>query len=179
MLVLQTFVAKDLAGCRGMIPADRELRWLGLGTVLRSRRIGDVAFLYCDLSADVETPSTPSWVPGAFTHGVKMVGRVALVALEAAHGAIVFGRGLAVAIEAGQGLVELSGLGRHCEDRTIALSLELKETRAEGWVGGWSVPRDCFVFSSLCWRGEVRGCNEEWTARSRTSSRCPKLLVAQ
>lgn len=96
-----------------------------------------------------------------------MVRRVAVVALEAAHGAIVFGRGLPVAIEAGQGLVEFSGLGRHCEDRTTALSLELKATRAEGWVGGWSDPRDCFVFSSLCWRGEIRGCNEEWATRSR------------
>lgn len=132
MLVLQTFVAKDSAGYCGVISTDRELRWLGLGAVFRSRNVGDVAFLDCDVLVDIETLSTPSWVWFAFTHGIKMVGRIAVVAVEAAHGAIVLGRGLAVAVEAGQGLVELSGLGRHCEDRTISLSLELKETRAEG-----------------------------------------------
>lgn len=70
------------------------------------------------------------------THGVKMVGCVAVVTLEAAHGAIVFGRGLEVAVEAGQGLVELSCLGRHCEDKIIALSLELEVNRAEGRSAG-------------------------------------------
>lgn len=62
MLVLQTFVAEDSAGCCGVISTDRELRWEGLGVVLRSRNVGDVAFLDYDVLVDIEIPSTPSWV---------------------------------------------------------------------------------------------------------------------
>lgn len=57
VLVLQAFVAKDSAGCRGVISTDCELRWQGFGSVLRSRNVGDVAFLNCSLSVDVQTPS--------------------------------------------------------------------------------------------------------------------------
>lgn len=48
MLVLQTFVAKDLAGCRGVLSTDGELRRRGRGAVPSSRNIGDFAFLDCD-----------------------------------------------------------------------------------------------------------------------------------
>lgn len=134
-----------------MISADRELRRLRDGTALCSWNIGDVAFLDCNMLVDI-TRALCCMGAGT-TDGVKMVGRIAVAALEAAHRTIVFGRGPAVAVEAGEGLVELSGLGRHCDDRTMVLSVKLKETRANRWVIGWSDPGDCFVFPSALLAG--------------------------
>lgn len=107
-----------------------------------------------------------------------MVGRVAVVALEAAHGAIVFGRRLPVAIKAGQGLVELSGLWRHCEDRTIALSLELKELeQTSGLAGGAS--RGIVLYSPVLVGGEKFEAATKNGQLGVALIKVPKTLVAQ